>query len=174
VLTKGQLDCKGIKKNKAYVDDFAVELTFDEVAPVSQDGDESPSGEDVSSDSIDGVRTRARGISQFAFQRGGGGVSRSSSFSIGRFDSLKSFRSADSNMKRKRTSARVSGMSITEDGGGGRITDIAGGGKEKEEHYDDRAAAATSEADIQAVVSAATPVVKSGEVDLAIVASEDV
>ena len=65
-------------------------------------------------------------------------------------------------------------MSITEDGGGGKITDIAGGGKEKEEHYDDRAAAATSEADIQAVVSAATPVVKSGEVDLAIVASEDV
>ena len=76
VLTKKQLDCKAIKKNKAYVDDFAVELTFAEVSTHGEEcdgatGATSSDGEN-SSDRISGAATRSRSISQFAFRESGG------------------------------------------------------------------------------------------------------
>ena len=122
VLTKNQLDCKGIKKNKAYADEFAVELTF---VKLSQDGDKSHSCENEASDSIDGVRTRQRAISQFAFRRSGDSGSHSASSSLSRYDTLKSFRSADNCLSRKNSGIVVKEEILEHEGGSDKGTDMA-------------------------------------------------
>ena len=122
MLTKNQLDCKGIKKNKAYADEFAVELTF---VKLSQDGDKSHSCENEASDSIDGVRTRQRAISQFAFRRSGDSGSHSASSSLSRYDTLKSFRSADNCLSRKNSGIVVKEEILEHEGGSDKGTDMA-------------------------------------------------
>ena len=96
ILKKKELDCKAIKKNKAFTDDFAVELTFEKLG--QNETEEDKSDGDVT-DSI--LHGRKRGISMFAFQRQLGEQSPTPSMSR-----LDSFRSTRVNVAQRNSSAK--------------------------------------------------------------------
>ena len=119
ILKKKELDCKAIKKNKAFTDDFAVELTFEKLGQNEVEEDKSDS--EASDSSLHG---RKRGISMFAFQRQVGELNPTPSMS--RLDSFRSTRVSAAQRHSPSKNPRME--TFLEEGGGGE------GGEGEEKH----------------------------------------